>query len=122
MALELALEIAPMVIDWPALAPTWKVAPWKEPSSRFTPLNWVWEATLLMSVTSCGNCAFRSVRSGELLVALSDSTARSRIVCRSLVTSGSAPEAVWASDTPSLAFCAAWFRPLICEVMPWAIA
>ena len=105
MELELALEIAPMVIDWPALAPTWKVAPWKLPSSRFTPLNWVCEATLLMSFVSCVNCAFRSLRSAELFEALSDSTARSRIDCRSFVTSCSAPEAVWASDTPSFAFC-----------------
>ncbi len=51
-----ALETAETVIVWPTLAPTWKAAPENEPSSRFTPLNWVVFATLSMSALSCWNC------------------------------------------------------------------
>src|SRR5215470_3837060 len=42
----LALATEDTVIVWPTLAPTWKVAPWNVPSSRFTPLNAAVEATL----------------------------------------------------------------------------
>src|ERR1700761_2335501 len=44
------------------------------------------------------------------------------MVCRSFVTSCNAPEAVWASETPSLALREAWLIPLICEVMLWVMA
>ena len=49
-----------------------KLAPWNVPSSRFTLLNCVCEATLSMSDLSCWNCASKSVRSVALLVAFRD--------------------------------------------------
>ena len=106
----------------PALAPTWNCAPAKEPSSRFTPLKVVWLATRSISETSWLTSACRASRSDCELVAFEDCTASSRMRCRLLVTSVSAPSAVWAREMPSLALRTAWFMPRICEVKRSEIA
>jgi hypothetical protein len=56
-------------------------------------------------------------RSEAELVALADWIASSRIRWRMSLDCDRAPSAVWASEMPSLAFRAAWLRPLIWDVI-----
>src|SRR5690606_431426 len=119
---ELALVIESMVISWPASAPTWKAWAVKEPSSSLTLLNEVCEATRSISAFSCCASAFSALRSDAELVALRDCTASSRMRCRLLEISPSAPSAVCASEMPSLALRMATLRPRICVVKRSEIA
>ncbi|MDT4833593.1 hypothetical protein FQZ97_672070 [compost metagenome] len=112
----------PMVMLSPALAPTWKVAAVKEPSSTFLPLNEVCLETRSTSSASCFTSACRASRSSSLLVALADCTASSRMRCSMSPTLPSAPSAVCASEMPSLALRAATFRPLTWAFMRSAMA
>ena len=80
------------------------------------------DETRSISCLSCWASVLRAARSLALLVALRDCTASSRMRCRLSEITPSAPSAVWASEMPSLALRAAWFRPLICEVKRVAIA
>src|ERR1035437_9421878 len=111
-----------MEIVWPWLAPTWNCAELKLPSITFRPLKEVWVATRSISEASCETSCCRAARSEELLVALADCTANSRMRCRLSLTAPRAPSAVCASEMPSLALRAAWVIPLICDVMRLAIA
>ncbi len=109
-------------MTWPWFAPTWKFWLAKEPSRSFTPLNAVVWATRSISALSCCTSLSRAARSLALLVALSDCTDSSRMRCRLFVTSWRAPSPVCASEIPSFALRAAWFKPLICDVKRSAMA
>ena len=67
------------------------------------PLNRVVLAVRVISVCSWLNSLCRAVRSVELLVALADCTASSRMRCSMPLMLPSAPSPVWASETASLA-------------------
>ncbi len=92
---------------WPALAPIWKVAPWKVPSSRFTPLK----SAVCDDVVDVGHELLELlVEVGAVGGAVGRIERLDREIAHRLQVIGdsvSAPEAVCASDTPSLAFCAA---------------
>jgi hypothetical protein len=120
VARESAIEVTAIV--WLALAPTWKFWALKEPSSRVMPLNEVWPETRVISAINWLASASSEARSVALLVPLADWTASSRRRCRLLPTSARAPSAVCASEMPSLALRAAWFRPRIWAVIRWEIA
>jgi hypothetical protein len=119
---EVVAPATPNEITWLALAPTWNCWLWKLPSRMFNPLNCVVDATRPISLNSCCTSEFSAVRSDDELVEFADCSASSRIRCRLLLISPIAPSAVCASEMPSLALRAAWFRPLICEVNREAIA
>ncbi len=104
------------VMVWLALAPTWKVAEPKEPSSSFWPLNSVVPAMRSSSDSSWPTSAWMALRSPAELVALADCTDSSRTRCRMFPAPASALSATWDSEMPSLALRAAWFIPRICEV------
>ncbi len=106
----------------PTLAPTWKVLVPKVPSRMRRPLKVVCCAIREISAVRCCTSASSAARSEALLVALADCTASSRMRCRLLFSSASAPSAVWASEMPSLALRIAWFRPRICVVKRSEIA
>src|SRR6185437_16309941 len=106
----------------PTLAPTWNAWLLKLPSSSLMPLKEVVDATRSISDLSCWTSLLSAVRSLTLLLALRDCTDKSRMRCRLLPISPRAPSAVCDIEMPSLALRAAWFRPLIWEVMRWEIA
>jgi len=106
----------------PTLAPTWKAAVPKEPSRIWRPLKVVCCATRVISARRCCTSESSAARSLSELVALADCTANWRMACRLSVICCSAAEAVWASDTASLALRAAVSRPLIWVVMRVEIA
>ena len=85
-------------------------------------MNAVVDPTRSISCMSCAVSACNAARSVELLDALADCTASSRMRCRLLDTCESAPSAVCASEIPSLALRAAWFKPRICAVKRSEIA
>ena len=95
------------VMRWLALAPTWKSADVKLPSSKFWPLNWVVCAMRSSSFVSCPTSACSAARSLAELVALADCTASSRIRCKVADALPNAPSATWESEIPSLALRAA---------------
>ena len=117
-----ALAIEAMVIVWFAFAPTWNCCDVNVPSSRLMPLNCVCVATRSISDESCETSCCRAARSDALFVALADCTASSRMRCRLSLTLDSAPSAVCASEMPSFALRAAWFRPRIWVVKRSEIA
>ncbi len=111
--LMLALAIWAMSIVWPWSAPIWKACAWNVPSSSLVPLKLVCSATRWISAFNSCTSAFSAWRSESELVALRDCTDSSRMRCRLLPISVSAPSAVCASEMPSLALRAAWFMPRI---------
>ena len=117
-----ALAVLPMLIAWPAFAPTWNSWPRNEPSSSLVPLNSACFATRSTSSTSCATSAFRASRSLWLLVAFADCTASSRMRCRFVPTSPRAPSAVCAREMASLALRTATFKPRIWVVKRSEIA
>ncbi len=106
----------------PALAPTWNLAEVKLPSSSLVPLKLALPATRSISFFSWLTSCCRAARSSAVLVALDDCTASSRMRCTMSPMLPSAPSAVCASDTPSLALRAATVRPRTCEFMRSAMA
>jgi hypothetical protein len=120
VARESAIELIEMV--WFAFAPTWKACDVNVPSSRFRPLKLVWLATRVISAANCWASASREARSLRLLVAFAAWTDNSRRRWRLLPISPSAPSAVCASEMPSFALRAAWFRPRIWAVIRSEIA
>ncbi len=112
-ALMLALAIWAMLMTWPWSAPTWNAWFMKLPLSNGVPLKLVSSATRWISAFSSCTSASSAMRSELELVALRDCTASSRMRCRLLLISPSAPSAVCASEMPSLALRAAWFMPRI---------
>ena len=113
---------APTVMLSPALAPTWNTAPLKLPSSTLRPLKLVVLATRSTSSRSCLSSDCSASRSLLLLVALADCTDSSRMRCNMSPTLPSAPSAVCASETPSLALREATTRPLAWPFMRSAMA
>ena len=105
----------------PSFAPTWIFI---EPSldSTFTPLNWVWPDTRSISSRRDLISSWMESRSESELVPVVAWTVSSRIRCKLLLISDSAPSVVCATEIPSLALRAAWVRPLILEVKRLAIA
>ena len=79
-------------------------------------------AIRVSSCCSCATSSCRAARSSPALEPLADWMASSRIRCRILVDSCSAPSAVCARDIPSFALRTAWFNPRICEVRRSEIA
>ncbi len=112
-ALALASTTLSMAMAWPALAPTWNSWLENEPSSSLVPLKSACLATRSVSAVSCLTSAFSAARSVLELVALADCTDSSRIRCRLLPISVSAPSATWDSEMPSLALRTATSRPRI---------
>ena len=79
---------------WPWSAPTWKACVVKLPSSSLVPLNAVVLATRSISDINCETSFCRAARSSAELVALRACTASSRMRCRLLPISPSAPSGV----------------------------
>src|SRR5450830_1705694 len=109
-------------MSWLALAPTWKLAVPMVPSSSAWPLNEVVVAMRFSSEPSWPTSVCSAWRSLAELVAFDDCTASSRIRCRMSPELDSAPSAVCASETPSLALRVAWLMPRICDVIRSEIA
>src|SRR4051794_4569937 len=106
----------------PALDPTWKTE-LKVPSSSFLPLNVVVLAirssSALSWVISDWMFSLASLFRPPELEACTD---RSRIRCRMLCVSVSAPSAVCTTEMPSWVLRTATFRPPICERRPSEMA
>jgi hypothetical protein len=117
-----ALAIWSTETVWPESAPTWNCCEVNVPSSSFTPLNAVCEATRSISDTSCETSFWSASRSLWLFDALADCTASSRIRWRLFEISPSAPSAVCAREIASFALRAAWLRPRIWDVKRSVIA
>ena len=105
-----------------ALAPTWKLALVRLPSSRLTPLNLAPSATREISATSCVASAFRLARSAFEIEPLADCTASSRMRCRLSPILLIAPSAVWNIEMPSFALRIATLEPRTCAFMRSAMA
>ena len=87
----------------PALMPTWMLTVATVPSRIWTPLKEVWSAIRSTSEIRAWNSVSMTARSVSVTVPLADWTASSRIRVRMLLTSCSAPSAVWVRLTPSWA-------------------
>ncbi len=94
------------VIDWPLLAPIWKLNVFEFPEkfNNFMVLNSVLPAIPLISAISCSTSFWISALSASVFVSLAACKARSLILLNMLCTSFKAPSAVWIREIPSWAF------------------
>ncbi len=92
-----------MEIVSPTFAPTWKVVVPLLPFSTLAPLKLVCDAICVISAICCCTWASRAWRSEALFEPFAASTARVRMLCRLFTMVVSAPPAVCASETASLA-------------------